>query len=51
MKVRRTRSQEKIFHFLKSLNHPISAQDLFLELRQRQQNLGLATVYRALEAL
>jgi Fur family ferric uptake transcriptional regulator len=51
MKAYRTRSQEKIFHLLKILNRPISAQDLFLELRQRQQGIGLATVYRSLEVL
>lgn len=51
MKARRTRSQEQIFCLLKILKHPISAQDLFLELRQRQQTLGLATVYRALDSL
>jgi Fur family ferric uptake transcriptional regulator len=51
MKAHRTRSQEQISRLLKSLKRPISAQDLFLELRQRQQNLGLATVYRALESL
>ncbi len=51
MKSQRTRSQEKIFHLLKSLNRAISAQELYAELHQRQQYLGLATVYRALEAL
>ena len=51
MKIRRTRLQEQIFRFLKSLNRPISAQDLFLELRQCKQTVGLATVYRALEVL
>ncbi|WP_072622106.1 Fur family transcriptional regulator [Spirulina major] len=47
----RTRSQEKILRLLKTLHHAISAQDLYLELRQTQQNMGLATVYRALEGL
>ena len=51
MNVRRTRSQERIIKVLKSLNQPISAQDLFIELRNRDQSLGLATVYRALDAL
>lgn len=51
MKAQRTRSQERIVHILKSLNRPISAQDLYLELKNREQPLGLATVYRALEAL
>lgn len=47
----RTRSQVKILDLLKTLNRAISAQDLYLELRNNQQNMGLATVYRALEAL
>jgi Fur family transcriptional regulator, ferric uptake regulator len=51
MTVRRTRSQEKILNFFKTLNREISAQDLYLELRASQQSVGLATVYRSLEAL
>lgn len=47
----RTRSQEKILNLLKVLNRPISAQDLYVELRNQKQNMGLATVYRGLEAL
>ncbi len=48
---RRTRNQERVFNCLKSLDQEISAQDLYLELRDRDQAMGLATVYRALEAL
>lgn len=51
MKSQRTRSQERIIHLLKTLNRAVSAQELFVELRQRDQNMGLATVYRALESL
>lgn len=51
MKVQRTRSQERIIKVLQSLNRSISAQDLYIELRNRQQDMGLATVYRSLEAL
>lgn len=51
MKLQRTRSQEKILAFLKTLQREISAQDLYLELRTAKKSLGLATVYRALEAL
>lgn len=51
MKVQRTRSQEKIMAALKSLKRAISAQDLYIELRKRKQDMGLATVYRSLEAL
>jgi Fur family ferric uptake transcriptional regulator len=47
----RTRSQEKILSALRGLSQPISAQDLYLEMRQEGMTMGLATVYRALEAL
>ncbi|NJL48479.1 MAG: transcriptional repressor [Leptolyngbyaceae cyanobacterium SM2_5_2] len=48
---RRTRSQEKILSALKEVNQPISAQNLYIEMRQDGLTLGLATVYRALDAL
>ncbi|MCU0551847.1 MAG: transcriptional repressor [Leptolyngbya sp. Prado105] len=51
MKSQRTRSQDRILDVLKHLNRSISAQDLYVELRNRDQSMGLATVYRALEAL
>lgn len=51
MKAQRTRSQERILTILKTLNKAISAQDLYVELRNRDQSLGLATVYRALDSL
>ena len=51
MKTQRTRSQERIMTVLQSLKRSISAQDLYIELRNRQQDMGLATVYRSLEAL
>lgn len=51
MKTQRTRSQERIMNLLQSLKRSISAQDLYIELRHRQQDMGLATVYRSLEAL
>ncbi|MEM7757545.1 MAG: transcriptional repressor [Cyanobacteria bacterium P01_G01_bin.67] len=51
MKTQRTRSQERIMTVLQSLQRSISAQDLYIELRTRQQDMGLATVYRSLEAL
>jgi len=51
MKAQQTRSQERIFRLLKSLNRSISAQELYVELRNQNQNMGLATVYRSLEAL
>ena len=42
--MKRTRSQANIVHVLKSLNHPISAQDLHREMKHRDLRLGLATV-------
>lgn len=51
MKIQRTRSQERIMAVLQSIKCSISAQDLYIELRNRQQDMGLATVYRSLEAL
>lgn len=47
----RTRSQEHILNLLKSLNRSVSAQDIYVELRNRNTSMGLATVYRALESL
>lgn len=47
----RTRNQERILNLLDSLDTEISAQDLYLELRQRNQGIGLSTIYRALDAL
>lgn len=51
MKSQRTRSQDKVFKLLKQKNVELSAQQVFMELRHCNQPLGLATVYRALEAL
>jgi Fur family transcriptional regulator, ferric uptake regulator len=51
MKSQRTRNQTKILHLLKHLNRAISAQDLYVELRHQGPSMGLATVYRSLEAL
>lgn len=51
MKGQRTRSQDRILKLLKSLKRALSAQDIYMELRKRNQTIGLATVYRSLEAL
>lgn len=51
MKSHRTRNQDRILDLLKSLNRAVSAQDLYVELRSRNHSMGLATVYRSLEAL
>lgn len=51
MTAQRNRSQKRILNLLHQLNCPLSAQQIYVELRQRNQPLGLATVYRALDAL
>ncbi|MDX2097993.1 MAG: transcriptional repressor, partial [Leptolyngbyaceae cyanobacterium bins.59] len=51
MRTQRTRSQEKILNLLKTLDGAASAQSLYMELHRQGQSVGLATVYRALEAL
>ncbi|MDZ8052142.1 MAG: Fur family transcriptional regulator [Aulosira sp. ZfuVER01] len=51
MRAIRTRSQERILNLLKTVKQGISAQDIYIELRNRNQSMGLATVYRSLEAL
>ncbi len=47
----RTRSQERILKVMKGLTKPTSAQDLYMELRNHEYSIGLATVYRSLDAL
>jgi Fur family transcriptional regulator, ferric uptake regulator len=51
MRAIRTRSQERILNLLQTIKQGISAQDIYVELRNRNQSMGLATVYRSLEAL
>lgn len=51
MKSHRTRSQTQILELLKQTKDAISAQALYLQLRQQKISMGLATVYRALDAL
>ena len=51
MTLQRTRSQKRILNMLQTLNRGLSAQDIYVELRHQNQGMGLATVYRALEAL
>ncbi|MBC6423059.1 MAG: transcriptional repressor [Hormoscilla sp. SP5CHS1] len=51
MKAKRTQSQERILRLLQTKERSLSAQEIYIELRKRKQNTGLATVYRALEVL
>lgn len=48
---RRTRSQQRILDLLKTVDSAKSAQDIYMELRKTGKSIGLATVYRSLEAL
>lgn len=51
MNTRRTRSQQRILTKLKTLRRSLSAQDLYLEMRKGEHSMGLATIYRSLDAL
>jgi len=51
MTAQRNRSQQRIVQLLYDVNRPLSAQQIYVELRQREKPLGLATVYRALDNL
>ena len=51
MRTNHTRSQERILNLLKVLNRSLSAQDIYLELRNSDHSMGLATVYRSLDGL
>ncbi len=51
MNAKLTRSQERVLHLLQQMNQAISAQGIYAELRSHRQTVGLATVYRSLEAL
>jgi Fur family ferric uptake transcriptional regulator len=51
MSVRTNTSRDKVLNTLQQLQHEISAQELYLELRNRQKGIGLATVYRVLKSL
>jgi Fur family transcriptional regulator, ferric uptake regulator len=45
-------SQQKVLDLLQQFEiQPLSAQGIYLELRNRHETLGIATIYRALEAL
>jgi Fur family transcriptional regulator, ferric uptake regulator len=47
---RLTRHQQAVLDLLREQGYPLSAQALYIQLRSRQA-IGLATVYRALDAL
>ncbi|MGQ9837883.1 MAG: Fur family transcriptional regulator [Cyanobacteriota bacterium] len=48
---RQTRNQKLILEVLQHRSQPLSAQEIFLELRNANHTIGLATVYRILDAL
>jgi len=51
MSIRTNTSREKVLYILQQQDHEISAQELYLELRNQQKSIGLATVYRVLKSL
>ena len=51
MVLRRTRNQNQVLETLQHIEQAISAQDLHVELKKQKMTMGLATVYRALDAL
>jgi Fur family transcriptional regulator, ferric uptake regulator len=51
MTAKLNRSQERILKLLQNLDRAISAQSIYAKLQNAEQGLGLATVYRSLEAL
>lgn len=46
-----TKGQKAVLDLLERSHRPLSAQDIFLELHGTEWEVGLATVYRALETL
>ncbi|MGK7891590.1 MAG: Fur family transcriptional regulator [Leptolyngbyaceae cyanobacterium] len=49
--MKRTRSQNQILDTLKECDRALSAQELYMEIRNQGKAMGLATVYRSLDAL
>jgi Fur family ferric uptake transcriptional regulator len=46
-----TKGQKAVLDLLEQARQPLSAQEIFLQLRGTEQEVGLATVYRSLEVL
>ncbi|MEM6447187.1 MAG: transcriptional repressor [Cyanobacteria bacterium J06642_2] len=46
-----TRAQKAVLSVLERRSSPLSAQGIFIELRESERPIGLASVYRALEFL
>lgn len=46
-----TKNRESIINVLKSATQPISAEDIFLKLKEQNVSISLSTVYRTLELL
>ena len=46
-----TRNQERVLQILQTIEGEISAQSLYIKLREAGLGMGLATVYRALDTL
>ena len=46
-----TRGEQAVLDLLDGRSQPLSAQDIFMQLRQGDRPVGLATVYRAIASL
>lgn len=51
MVIKLTKNQQKILQILTSINQEITAQELYIKLRESTYSIGLATVYRTLKNL
>ncbi len=51
MTTRTNASRDKVLQVLQLLRKELSAQELYLELRNQKKGIGLATVYRVLKSL
>jgi Fur family transcriptional regulator, ferric uptake regulator len=49
--IRQTKGQQAVLEILGSSEHLLSAQEIYIALRDTEHPVGLATVYRAVEAL
>ena len=49
--LKNTKNRTAILYILEQKKQPISAEDVFLEMKQRDMSVHLSTVYRTLDAL
>ncbi|TYQ16580.1 UNVERIFIED_CONTAM: Fur family ferric uptake transcriptional regulator [Acetivibrio alkalicellulosi] len=49
--LKNTKHRKKILEILDSKEFPVSAEDIYLDIKMSDSNISLSTVYRAIEAL